>query len=45
MPHFYIVGLQEMVNLEVMGSILCSKDLERMGKWEEIIQRELNRRG
>ena len=31
-----------MVNLEVVGALLCSKDLERMGKWEEHIGYGLN---
>lgn len=44
MPHFYVVGLQEMVNLEVVGSIMCSKDLERMEKWEALIGQALNDR-
>ena len=29
-PDFYVVGLQEMVDLEVIGSIICAKDKERM---------------
>ena len=29
-PDLYIVGLQEMVNLDVMGALTCSKDKERM---------------
>ena len=31
-----------MVNLEVVGALLCSKDLDRMNKWEEIIGFGLN---
>lgn len=42
LPQFYIVGLQEMVNLEVVGSLLCSKDLDRMNKWEQLIAYGLN---
>jgi len=30
LPAFYVVGLQEMVDLEMIGSVLCSKDVERM---------------
>ena len=33
-PDFYIVGLQEMVELEVIGSVICAKDKERMMQWE-----------
>ena len=44
LPHFYIVGLQEMVNLEVVGALLCSKDLDRMNQWEENIVYGLNSR-
>ena len=42
LPHFYVVGLQEMVNLEVVGSLLCSKDVERMSLWESLIGGALN---
>lgn len=45
MPHLYVVGLQEMVNLEVVGSLLCSKDLERMNNWQSLIGKALNDRG
>lgn len=31
-----------MVNLEVMGSIMCSKDVERMTQWEHLIGDGLN---
>lgn len=31
-----------MVNLEVVGALLCSKDLERMQRWEDLITRGLN---
>ena len=44
LPHFYVVGLQEMVNLEVVGSIMCSKDVERMSQWETLIGNGLNSR-
>ena len=44
MPHFYVIGLQEMVNLEVVGALLCSKDLDRMQRWEALIIRALNER-
>lgn len=43
-PEFYIVGLQEMVDLEVIGSMMCSKDHERMGDWEYLIKRALDKR-
>ena len=33
-----------MVNLEVVGALLCSKDLDRMQKWEALIIRALNER-
>ena len=42
LPHLYVVGLQEMVNLEVVGSVLCSKDLERMQRWQDLFVRGLN---
>lgn len=28
----------------MVGSLLCSKDLERMGKWEQLIENGLNQR-
>jgi len=34
-----------MVNLEVVGSIMCSKDVERMSQWETLINDALNARG
>ena len=40
----YIVGLQEMVDLEVIGSVMCSKDLERMHGWEDLVKLALNKR-
>ena len=33
-----------MVNLEVVGSLLCSKDVERMTRWEHAVQSALNNR-
>lgn len=30
----YVVGLQEMVNLDMIGSVMCNKDYERMMLWE-----------
>jgi len=42
MPDLYIVGLQEMVNLDILGSLACTKDVERMHGWESIITRSLN---
>lgn len=30
----YVVGLQEMVKLEMIGSVRCSKDEERILAWE-----------
>jgi len=44
LPHFYVVGLQEMVNLEVVGSLFCSKDVERMSLWESLLGGALNAR-
>lgn len=29
-PDFYIIGLQEMVDLNVYGSVMSTKDVERM---------------
>jgi hypothetical protein len=40
----YVVGLQEMVNLDVIGSIMCNKDYERMHSWEQIFKLALNKR-
>ena len=42
MPDLYIVGLQEMVNLDILGSLACTKDVERMHGWESLITRSLN---
>lgn len=39
-----MVGLQEMVNLELIGSIMCNKDLDRMHAWEFIFKNALNKR-
>ena len=33
-----------MVNLEVVGALLCSKDLDRMNRWEDVIGSSLNHR-
>jgi len=44
LPDFYVVGLQEMVDLGVIGSVVCSKDEERMLQWEQIIKNGLNKR-
>jgi hypothetical protein len=44
LPDIYIVGLQEMVNLDILGSLACSKDVERMHGWESIVARSLNYR-
>jgi hypothetical protein len=43
-PDFYVVGLQEMVDLEVIGSIICAKDKERMVQWESIVGSGLKKR-
>lgn len=40
----FIIGLQEMVSLKVIGSILCNKDLERMSIWEKIFKAGLDKR-
>ena len=45
MPEMYMVGLQEMVDLEVIGSVMCSKDLDRMHDWELLVQEALNKVG
>ena len=42
LPDIYVVGLQEMVNLDILGSLACTKDVERMHSWESIITRSLN---
>jgi synaptojanin len=42
LPDLYVVGLQEMVNLDILGSLACTKDIERMNGWETIITRSLN---
>lgn len=44
LPDIYVVGLQEMVNLDILGSLACTKDVERMHGWENIIMRSLNHR-
>jgi len=31
-----------MVNLDILGSLACSKDVERMHGWESVIARSLN---
>jgi len=33
-----------MVNLEVIGSVMCTKDEERMNMWEKIVKSGLKRR-
>lgn len=30
----YVIGIQEMVNLDMIGSVMCNKDEERMYLWE-----------
>ena len=42
-PELYVVGLQEMVDLEVIGSVMCSKDLERMHGWEDLVKQALDK--
>ena len=36
-PDFYVVGLQEMVPLDVVGAVTCPKDKERMMQWETLV--------
>ena len=43
-PEIYVVGLQEMVDLEVIGSVMCSKDIERMYDWEGLIRQALRKK-
>jgi hypothetical protein len=40
----FVVGLQEMVKLDVMGSLVCKKDEARMLAWEQIFKHGLQKR-
>jgi hypothetical protein len=39
----YVVGIQELVDLNLMGSITCKKDRNRMNSWENQILNGLNK--
>lgn len=40
----YIVGLQEMVDLSMIGAVTCKKDVQRVLQWEEKFLIALNKR-
>jgi hypothetical protein len=37
----FVVGLQEMVDLDVIGSVMCNKDSDRINSWEQIFKQGL----
>ena len=40
----YVVGLQEMVKLDMVGSVMCNKDEERILAWQKLTQAALHKR-